>query len=90
MTDGGSSLSDVTRGQILSLMTSNSRLWLAKIFPVSICDSNASAVVLGGNAGLFLLRYTQEINWITEHNAFVSVSGSKKNHRTGHLGCQEC
>ena len=58
-------------------MTFNSHLWFAKLFPVSTCDSNASAAVLGGSIGLFLLRYTQEINQITEHNAFVSASGSE-------------
>ena len=58
-------------------MTSGSGLWFDKVFPVSIYDSNASAVVLGRNAGLFLFRYTQEIYRITEHNAFASVSGSE-------------
>ena len=48
-----------------------------KTFSVSICDSNVSAVVLGGNAGLFLFTYTDEISRIAEHNAFILVSGSE-------------
>ena len=36
-----------------------------------------SLLVLGGNASLFLFRYTEEISRITEHNAFMSVSGSE-------------
>ena len=36
-------------------MTSDGRLWFAKIFLVSICDSKVSEVVLGRSVGGFCL-----------------------------------
>ena len=63
-------------------MASNSGLWFAKIFPVSICDSNVSAVVLGGNAGLDTHRKSTELQ--STMRLFQSLD-LKQNHHTPRL-----